>query len=443
MPLGRGTSKLARVLLLIGSLQAIVGCSGGGGQTDLADSGVDDTPFFVGDVALTRPAGTAAETEPTLARAKDGRLAATMIAYRAGNGSTIGVSYSTDGGATFSIPSLFDPSASGVDAFGNAVVAFDDAGTTLVAMMGFTLSSTGAIATRRVFLASAPPGTSSFDAPVLVPFSGGELFKPWVIASTSGDVLVGAARGPSPYVIVVQRLRGGTFSEVSVPTDPSFRSEGHIYFCKEPSTGVIHLVNYVVDVKRKELAVLHRAYDGEAISPGVVRVSDPSHTVTDGPITCVASGDNVWVSYGVGTLPSNTDTLNATTTNMYVARSINRGVSFDSVVDAQATSGMTLAMLPTLIGGGGGLALFYYGAEQFDATGGLYVSWSSDEGASFAPPLQLGAGRIPMKRVTRAFAGDYFHGAGSARGASVVYADNSGADARVHYAGAAAPPVNK
>jgi hypothetical protein len=181
--------------------------------------------------------------------------------------------------------------------------------------------------------------------------------------------------------------------------------------------------------------------DEGATWSGELDVSGGDDVGFDGPF-CVADGDDVWISYalGSGQVPASSfQTLDA----VRVARSSGGGTSFAPAADAYDPSSGKLFLHPVVARGAGGAldVLYYAGAKDRDASGSLRSRRSRDDGASFGwPALEHDPIVLDLSRQDDAWLGDYLGVCVRGSTLHVAYVDNSSRRAHVSYRRRAAGP---
>jgi hypothetical protein len=386
---------------------------------------------------VTTSAVLEAATEPTIAVSPDGTWIVTFIAYRKNvQYATIGYAFSKDQGKTFSAPQFLEPTSFSTQSLGNAAVAYDKAGNAHIILMAFDIGAGGQISKRRVGLASAKAGESNFSKFDVIP-NFDDAFRPTIASNDDGSVWLGATVGltnPYRYVVANTQAFSGSFTSVSVPvpTSTTFLTEARARLCSAGKS--MYLVGYAITEPspRRIATTVRRAPTGTTFDNDVTVIPADDTTLTDTVVTCAASGSEVWIAYGLGKLPGNSDVETPFTTKAMLAHSSDQGKTFATAKNFQSSA---IGHIPIVgMDGNGAPKVFFHGSSALEAQGSVFAR--ELEGDAFSDPRDLGPIKIRAKRIQnpRTFSGDYFGTAAIPNGIAVSYIDNAGTSAQVKVA---------
>jgi hypothetical protein len=392
--------------------------------------------------------------------------------YGRGATSYIGTSFSADSGATWTPVQVlrapapddryaYDP-AIAVDAANNFYVVFGAAGTVLVQ----NEHKAG------IWVAKAPKGTTTFGVPTettdpadsLATDAGPAVYwfdKPWMAVMKDQEIVVTYARlewASCP-------LGPGTAWHDCVSNIMSSRSTDARSWIRAPVTansagsgprgGAPDFVNYAFPCASTTSGRLWVVYDSFPAAGGIevtLRFSDdggatwnPADATVVSPATfmgmdaedpsCVASGNDVWVSYEVHSIGE------TFATSIQVAHSTDGGRTFDRAVNVLDSATSRLGWHSSLVlESNGALDVEYYGgASAGDKGAGVYYVRSTDHGATWGKATLL---RQPITlfdyRTAGGWAvnwlGDYLGLATASGSLYTTFTDNSTGTAHIDFA---------
>jgi len=283
-----------------------------------------------------------------------------------------------------------------------------------------------------------PAGASGFEAPVELsdPIADALYDKPWMIV-TAGDVIAisysDLRRGG---ILVVSSADGGASFQRAV-IDNALANLAAL--CPDGRPGGA-FATYVVN---RAIRVAHTSDGGVTWSaPAVVAGSDASGNVAFHDPTCIANGDEVWVSYG-----RTRDSYDVPVTRLHevrVAHMILGAAVPDRDVTALAGAGQAIFDAGDLGSDGGiasgfllfpqlarradgqlGLAAYRAAGEGVGAADGVYVV-SADGGRSFGSTTTFATGLTPtLQRHVPTWLGDYFGWGPTETGLGAAFVDNA------------------
>jgi hypothetical protein len=319
------------------------------------------------------------EAETQLTRTASGKTAVAWIAELADGNSTIGYRFLPDGGCD--VPGEIQSPNGRVAS--DPVLATDAEDNVYVVWIGFKYDSTGQPMDMHVYVAVAPAGTIAFGAPIEVTSNvqpTDAFDKPWISVTDKDTVLVTYAKTSSGGIYAARSTnQGQTWSNTVIVEDGSFRNL--VYSCP-PKTGDRIFVTYVASGG----IGLHWSDDDGVTWPStsstaVAQTGD--QPAFDDP-TCVATGTDVWVSYGTSD-DAFTESIMPKLKSIKIAHSTNDGVSIADWHEAKDPRAM-FAMHPQLVlEPSGQLDIIYYtGNRDMDTMGTFRWSKSTDGGATWS-----------------------------------------------------------
>jgi hypothetical protein len=448
--------------LLFSSL-FILGCSSSGGatsgdagHTDVSNDAPTDHASSTdgGDAVLSLDplsvvAGSLHEHEPFIAISPGGRLGVTFTSFLTAGGITVGYRISSDRGANWG-PTTLIPIPAGHNEQANASIAAGDDGMLYMSWGSEEHTETGRT-NQGVYVASSPPGSTSFGAPVLVtdPSVAVSVYdQPRVSVTHAGVVnLAYNQTSPDGYTSWIQNARSvdgkaWSLTYIAGPgAEESYRNMAR--FCRPAGGGRIYLMYLDSDVAIYEgdLAVALRYSDDDGASWSLpLDVTDEADELILDPTAamgCVTSGADVWMVYGltpIGNLGGTTGggaapsaSVEHTMTQVRLAHSGNSGQSIDvrsNVLDTRAGS---RAMYPVLVGEGDStLDLSYYvGDADNDPKSGLRRT-RSVSGEMFPQTVPVHSPlTLETNRADTQWIGDYVGGAFQGGDLFLVFTDNA------------------
>ena len=367
------------------------GGAGGGGKPAIDAGPIAQAPpsRIVDGPVISAGAGLN-EFEPDVAVSTTGVVAAAYIANGPGS---IGYSFSSDDGATWTPNQaiLSAANAQNVD----PALASDGAGGFVIVWLE------NGPAGRKIFTASAPTGTTTFGAPVLVSDAAAPAAydKPWVLVLADGTRVVVYTTDSGSAVFVARSSDGKTFTHAAAAPDGTLR--GVSFPC---TSGKRLYLTYLVPGG----IGLSFSDDGGATWPAAsttVVHATGERAAFDMP-TCAADADDVWVAYGITSdtnVVRRADRLDA----IRIAHSTNGGASIAS----RSTVVTDAVMLhPHLARDAAGtLHLLHYGGKiEGDTAGGLRHVRSLDKGGSWTANEHVGpSSTLVVFRTGFDWFGDY------------------------------------
>jgi hypothetical protein len=283
-----------------------------------------------------------------------------------------------------------------------------------------------------------PAGASEFEAPVELsdPIADALYDKPWMIVTPGDGIVISYSDLRRSGILASASADGGASFQRAVidPTPANLAA-----LCPDGRPGGA-FATYAVS---RAIRVAHTSDGGITwSSPVAVAVSDPSGNIAFHDPTCIANGDEVWISYG---RTRDSDDMPVTRLlGVHVAH-MNLGATWpDSDVSALAGADPVFPDAGDLGADGGispGFLLFPQLARRADGTLGLaayraagegtgaadlvYVT-SSDGGRSFGSASTFATGLTPtLQRHVPAWLGDYFGWGPTETGLGSAFVDNA------------------
>ena len=299
------------------------------------------------------------EAETHVAAASNGLVAVAWIAEQVGGNSTNGYVFSTDGGATWGAPSQV--ASPGGRVASDPVLAVDQQQNFYMTWIGFHFDTMGNAQDMHVYAATAPAGTTSFGAPVEVsmPAMGDQFDKPWITVTDKNTLIVTYAKTSTGGIYAARSTdQGKTWSNAVIVENAAFRNL--VYPCA-PATGNRLWVTYNTGG-----GIGLRWSDDDGVTwPDVNKTAVAAMGETPGfdDPTCAASGNEVWVSYGLSN-----DAFSSTNSPklfaIKLAHSGDGGATIDSRSDAADPAAGAFFLHPQLVRETGGtLHLVYYAGQ--------------------------------------------------------------------------------
>jgi hypothetical protein len=252
--------------------------------------------------------------------------------------------------------------------------------------VGYHVDAMGNPTDMHVYVAVAPPGMTTFGQPVEVtmPATGDTFDKPWVTVTDKGSVLVTYAKTSTGGLYAGRSVdQGKSWNVAVIVEDGNFRNLA--YPCA-PAAGDRLWVTYHAGA-----GIGLRWSDDDGVTwpinnkTAVAAMGEPP--AFDDP-TCVASGNDVWVAYGLSN-DMMSDTINPKLYAIRVAHSPDGGPTIDWRVNAHdPASGMFFQHPQLTRETGGGLNLVYYAGQAIGDTMATFRrSHSMDSGTTWAPSI--------------------------------------------------------
>jgi hypothetical protein len=423
--------------------EGITGPSGSGGTGGTGTGGASVSSSSSGGMGGTGGAGLPFSSEGTSTFESDaavaandaGGVVAAWIAFFPDNTSSIGYGVSQDGGDTWTAPAYL-ASPNGLYASQPVVVADGKKGFVLGwAAFGPDFN----MPDEHLYVASLAAGATTFGEPVLVSDDGTsktrDFDKPRLAVDASNDTLVtwadftGFNMGAPAALTFARSNDGTTFKPTTVTSDASFGSLA--YPCLDRDLGPTAPL-YMVHLGSGSTVILHKSTDqGKTWAPHDVPAAD----VQFQDVTCVAHGNDVWISYASGTA-SFVPGKNTPADQVEVVHSANGGDAFDAPVTVTAGAAGTQYLFPQIARTAGGeLAVVYYRGKETE-TNELVLAKSAD-GTAWTEGVIATPGTFILDRNFANWLGDYLGIASAGDSLVFAYGDNTGAKTHIKFMKAA------
>lgn len=333
------------------------------------------------------------QSETSTATAPNGLVAVAWIDIQQSGNSAIGYGISTDDGKTFPDPS----SVSSPDGrlASDPVLAVDAAGSFYLSWVGYYIDMTGTPSDMHVYVAKAPAGATSFGDPVAVsvPGASSDFFdKPWITVTNEGTLLVTYAvfSNVSSQLRAARSKDGVNWAE-STMLESASAFFNLAYPCA-PKNGSRVYATYLTLTNVVKVNLTFSDDQGATWAPLVQNspVSLGGENVAFTDPTCVAEGNEVWVSYGITDEPQMGEEADTPRlTSIRAVRSSDLGKSFDLRLEAGDTAAAPFFLLPALAREeSGALDVVYYAGQMDDDDQGSYRrARMVDPAAGFAPSV--------------------------------------------------------
>lgn len=377
------------------------------------------------------------EAETHVAAAPNGLVAIAWIAVEMGGQSANGYVFSKDGGATWSTPAML--SSPGGRVASDPVLAVDQQNNFYMSWVGFKRDAQGNPLDMHVYVAQAPAGTTSFGAPVEVstPNPGDQLDKPWITVTGKDTLIVTYAKTSTGGIYAGRSTdQGKTWSNTVIVEDMGFRN---LVFPCAPASG-----NRLWATYHAGGGIGLRWSDDDGVTwPDTNKTAVAAMGEMPGfdDPTCVASGNEVWVSYGL-----TNDTFGGMNAPklfaLKLAHSGDGGATIDYRADAtDAAAGMYFQHPQLVRETGGTLRLVYYaGQMEMDPKGSFRRSASTDGGHTWQPSVDVHRYvDFLTDRASPLWLGDYVGAWWLNNTLFMSYADNTGMYTHIGFAKAATP----
>jgi hypothetical protein len=414
--------RFASALLVLAA-----GCSAGG-------SG-DDTPLDMTvppDLSTLNPGVVSmspkslSEAETSIAVAANGYLAVAYIGITQ-LGSNNGYRFSTDQGDTFVAADALDAYKPGAET-SDPVLATDAQNNFYLSWVEFMRDAQGNPFDMHVYVARAMAGTTSFTdvAEVTSNPQGIDAYdKPWIMVTNDGALLVTYARVSTGGIFAARSTDFNTWTSATIIDDKmSFRNL--VFPCQPAGAMKLYVAyNAIGGIGLRWSDDAGMTWDSTKATP----VADTGEMSAFDDPTCVADGQEVWVSYGL----SNDNIMGGGTAApklfaIRIAHSSDSGVTIDNRYDAHDTAAGALYQHPYLVREPSGvLDLTYYAGNQEGDTAGSYrLARSMDGGKTWPASTAIKAPiTFTARRDTGAWLGDYEGLAFSGGTLYMSYVDNS------------------
>jgi hypothetical protein len=360
--------------------------------TSTTSTGTGGAP--VTNPVISQSPGWFLQAETSVASAPNGFVAAAWIDVNQQNFSAIGYAISTDDGQSFAPIGHVKTPKGGVAS--DPVLAVDAAGNFWLTWVGYKIQGQNPT-DMHIYVAKAPAGSTTFNDPIEAsdPNDTALYDKPWITVTNGGEILVTWERDQMPQtfgLVAARSIDGTTFTQTIFQNDPTGQTFRNLAFPCAPRTGGRVWVTYLAYTNSGIDVRLAYSDDGGASWSPETIVNLPSEMVAFDDPTCVAEGNEVWVSYGltqdmIDPEAGSSDKLYA----IRVAHSGDGGLTIDSRIDAQDSNAAKFFMHPQLAREeGGGLDLVYYaGNFDEDPNGSYRRSRAASFGGGFAPSVPV------------------------------------------------------
>jgi hypothetical protein len=235
------------------------------------------------------------ETDPQIAAAEGGFLAIVWMGGRGTDATHIGYTLSADSGASWSEPAqIVSPDG---DSLSRPDVTNDRFGNFYLTYLSHRRGSEGG----KVYVAKAATGATSFGAPVVVsePDTHGIYDTPRISRTRTGMFLVAYTQiinGISSLVSATSK-DAEEWTRVFVAPDDD-RHRVMPYPCAARVAGSTPGRTWIAHLREARLLV--RWSDDDGVTwPGENAVDDDVQGRVAHPPTCVAQGDEIWITYGI------------------------------------------------------------------------------------------------------------------------------------------------
>jgi hypothetical protein len=306
--------------------------------------------------------------------------------------STMGYTFSTDGGATFAPPAFV--ASPGNREASDPVLAVDAADNVYLAWVAFQIQGQSP-SNMRIYVSKAPAGSTTFGAPVQVsaPNDAALYDKPWITVTRTGAVLCTYERDlqPNEYGLVAARSTdgGATWQRSFIVDDPSGDTFRNLAFPCAPRDGGHVWVTYLALTNFGLTALLARSDDDGVTWQPEVTVSQANEAVAFDDPTCVAENDEVWLAYGLSndmldSMAGKADKL----FSIQLVHSSDAGKSIDARAEAADTAAAAFFQHPYLAREDGGtLHMSYYAGQQDMDESGTFRRARAPAGMGFEPSI--------------------------------------------------------
>jgi hypothetical protein len=384
----------------------------------------------VGPTVISTSSGSAVEAETSVAITSDGVVGVAYMADSSGvKMGSIGYRFSPDRGATWTDPATVVAPHEGW-ASDPVLVAAPD-GTFYLVWDGANDAN--------VFVSTAPKGTFKFGPPVAASGpSDGSHDKTWLSQTSSGALLASFTLydATSDMVYVSRSADGKAWAAKS----QLGQAPGVFGFSCPPAHG-----SHVYAVKLGDDGNIYLAHSDDDGATWPASAEIVVATQSDGvglePPSCTAEGDDVYVSYGQGSV--NPPTGQATPlTGIRVAHSGDGGKSIEASYDVADKAAGKVFVHPFLVREDtGALDIAYYVASASgDAQGSFRRARSTDGGKSWSPSVVVGSPvGFDLKLLQPHWLGDYSSIAVRGGLLFATFADNSSGTSHVSFAVSAVP----
>jgi hypothetical protein len=348
--------------------------------------------------------------------------------------------FSTNDGKSFSSP--VDVTVPNGLLPGDPGITVDAQGNFWASYLGISYSGQG-VDYSRVYVAEAPKGTLKFGMPIEVspPNQTTSLIDhPKIHVTPAGTLLVGWADIPGPNFqtstgVVARSTNGTTWTRTTVAQQPETPFANFFWFC-DSSAGV-HTTFLEATTSAYVISLRTSTDDGASFGTGPsVQVSLNTDQVAGLDPMCAGSGSDVWVMYMTTQNPSVDETTLDGADHIYVAHSVNGGLSFPTRIDSLDTKASKLATIPVFVRDEVGMLDVAYvaGNVDQDSNGSIRFTRSGGPSTEIDGPMLFDLSRTSMTWV-----GDYFGAVAHAGSLYVAYPRNETSLDHIYFAKVAVP----
>lgn len=234
------------------------------------------------------------ETDPRIAAAEGGGLAIVWMGGRGADATHIGYTLSPDGGATWSDPAqIVSPDG---DSLSRPDVTNDRFGNFYVTYLSHRRGSEGG----KVYVAKAATGATTFGDPVVVsePDTNGIHDTPRISRTRTGMYLVVYTQIINGISAIVSATSKDAEEWTRVVVTADDRHRVMPYACAARVAGSTPGRTWLTHLRESRVLVTWSDDDG-VTWPGERGVDDDAQGRVAHPPTCVAQGDEIWITYGL------------------------------------------------------------------------------------------------------------------------------------------------
>jgi hypothetical protein len=372
------------------------------------------------------------ESEDQIAVSSDGTLGV-LYSTVGTNSEGMGYRFSSDDGKTWSTAG----SITLTDLFpGDPAITTDAAGNFWAAFLGIHLGA-GNVDYTQVFVAKAPKGSTTFGAPVMVSDPAAlQKFRdhPKIFVTKAGTIVIaymetdsitsGTAAGVS-----ATSTNGTDWVQHPLVGAPAANFANLFSMCE--STGALYAAFFEIKSATFDIGIRKSADQGATWSATTV-VSTVGELPAGLDMRCAASGNDVWVMYGVTDAPAASETVLDSMTQIVVAHSTDGAGTFPDHKSAMDDKAAPKGTLPELVRMDDGTLVVAYiaGKADPDTSGSVRFTSASAGGAFGASTVVDSPDTYTLSRTSQAWMGDYWGLA--ARGKSLYFAYPQNASGRDH-----------